>query len=252
MADRKPLIAGNWKMNGTRAEAEELVSGFVEQVSGYWSLDVAVCPPTTLLDSLVARLDGTEVKVAAQNCHFEESGAYTGEVSAPMLTDIGCWGVVLGHSERREHFCETDEALARKLVAAFDAGLVPILCCGETDEQREAGEFESVIRGQLEADLADLDSDQLAELVIAYEPIWAIGTGKTASAEQAAEAAAFVREVVAGIHGGAAEQTRVLYGGSVKPENASELLAAPDIDGALVGGASLKADDFAAICEAAR
>jgi triosephosphate isomerase len=249
MPSRTPYIAANWKMNKTVAEAAEFVDALLPRIAATQS-DVVVCPPFTALTAVVERRYGTAVKVAAQNMHEEESGAFTGEVSASMLVELDVEAVVLGHSERRQHFCETDEALARKVPAALAAGLEPILCVGESEQARDAGETEEVLERQLQADLANLESGQLAEVVIAYEPIWAIGTGRTATPEQAQEACAFIRDVVR-MRGAAADELRVLYGGSVKPDNAAELLGKPDVDGALVGGASLDGADFAAIVEAA-
>ncbi|MGH2923735.1 MAG: triose-phosphate isomerase, partial [Solirubrobacterales bacterium] len=212
--------------------------------------EVVVCPPYPALARAV-ELCGERVAVAAQNMHEEPSGAFTGEVSAPMLVEIGVRAVILGHSERRQHFGESDEALARKLPAALDAGLQPILCVGEDEAQRDADETEAVIARQLEADLAGLGDDRLAGLVVAYEPIWAIGTGRTASPEQAQEAIALIRARLADRDAEAAKAVRILYGGSVKPGNAAELISQADVDGALVGGASLDPGDFLAIVEAA-
>jgi triosephosphate isomerase len=195
---------------------------------------------------------GSRVEVYAQNMHQAPSGAFTGEVSAPMLAELDVHGVVLGHSERREHFCETDRALAEKVPAALAAGLKPILCVGETEDEREAGDTERKLRHQVQEGLEKVEIDRLGEVVIAYEPIWAIGTGRVATADQAQEAIAFVRALVADRDREQAERTRILYGGSVKPDNAAELLALPDVDGALVGGGSLEVEDFAAIVEAAR
>jgi triosephosphate isomerase len=199
---------------------------------------------------VVERRYGTAVKVAAQNMHEEESGAFTGEVSASMLVELDVEAVVLGHSERRQYFNETDEALARKVPVALAAGLEPILCIGESESARDAGETEQVLERQLQAGLGGLEPDQIANVVVAHEPIWAIGTGRTATPEQAQEACAFIRDVLR-LRGAVADQVRILYGGSVKPANAAELLALPDVDGALVGGASLDAEGFAAIVEAA-
>jgi triosephosphate isomerase (TIM) len=249
--DRKPYIAGNWKMHKTVAEAWEFVRELVPAIEGAAGVDVGLCVPYTALTAVVAATDGTELIVAAQNMHQDDSGAFTGEVSAPMLTEIGVDGVILGHSERREHFCETDEALARKLPAALDAGLEPILCVGERESERDSGETEAVLRRQVETDLAGVGDGRLAEIVIAYEPVWAIGTGRTATPDQAEEAIAFIRSLVAARSGEAAERVRILYGGSVKPANATELLGRDEIDGALVGGASLDPADFAAIVAAA-
>jgi triosephosphate isomerase len=249
MPERTPYIAANWKMHKTVAEAAEFVDGLLPRIAATQS-DVVLCPPFTALTAVVERRYGTAVKVAAQNMHEEDSGAFTGEVSAPMLVELDVEAVVLGHSERRQHFNETDEALARKVPKALGAGLEPILCVGESEAARDAGETETVLERQLQADLAALEPGQIENVVIAYEPIWAIGTGRTATPEQAQEACAFIRDVLRA-RGAAADAVRILYGGSVKPGNAAELLSLPDVDGALVGGASLDAEDFAAIVEAA-
>jgi triosephosphate isomerase len=251
MPERTPLIAANWKMHKTRAEAGEFLDAFLPGVEGLGGTEVAICPPFTALETAIESCGGGPVRVAAQNVHFEDSGAFTGEVSPVMLLDLGAWGAIVGHSERRHIFGETDSDLARKVPAALAAGLVPILCVGETEDERDAEQTEDVLRTQLEADLADVSADRLAEIVLAYEPVWAIGTGRTATTEQAGEAIAFARSVVGEIEPAAAEAIRILYGGSVKPANAAELLAVEGIDGALVGGASLKPDEFLAICEAA-
>ena len=241
---RRPLVAANWKMNKTAGEAEEFLERFMPASAELDGVDLVVCPPYTALQAAVAHTSDGTIRVAAQNMHFEASGAFTGEVSAGMLTDLGVEAVVLGHSERREHFGETDEALARKVPAALDAGLLPILCVGESEAQRDGGETEEVLRRQLEADLAEVDTSRLGEVVIAYEPIWAIGTGRTATTEQAQEACAFVRSLVAGRAPRPARRCAILYGGSMKPANAAELMAQPDVDGGLVGGASLDPEDF--------
>jgi triosephosphate isomerase (TIM) len=246
---RTPYIAANWKMNKTVAEASEFIDALLPRIAATQH-DVVVCPPFTALAEVVERRRGTAVRVAAQNMHYEESGAFTGEVSAPMLVELDVEAVVLGHSERRQFFGETDEALAKKVPAALAADLEPILCVGESDEAREAGQTEEVLERQLQADLAEVSDGDIAKVVIAYEPIWAIGTGKVATPEQAQEACAFIRDVLRG-RGAPADDVRILYGGSVKPGNAAELLALPDVDGALVGGAALVAEDFAAIVEAA-
>ena len=246
---RTPYIAANWKMNKTVAEAAEFIDALLPRIAATQH-DVVVCPPFTALHEVVERRRGTAVRVAAQNMHFDESGAYTGEISAPMLVELDVEAVVLGHSERRQFFGETDEALAKKVPAALAADLEPILCVGESDEAREGGQTEEVLERQLQADLAEVSDEDIAKVVIAYEPIWAIGTGKVATPEQAQEACAFIRDVLRA-RGAAADDVRILYGGSVKPGNAAELLALPDVDGALVGGAALDAGDFAAIVEAA-
>jgi triosephosphate isomerase len=249
VSERTPYLAANWKMNKTVAEAAEFVDALLPRIAATRS-DVVICPPFTALSEVVERSRGSAVRVAAQNMHEAPAGAFTGEVSAAMLVELDVEAVVLGHSERREHFAETDEALARKLPAALAAGLEPILCVGESEAARDGGETEAVLERQLQADLAALSSLDLERVVIAYEPIWAIGTGRTATPEQAQEACAFLRDVVR-MRGAAADRVRVLYGGSVKPDNAAELMSNPDVDGALVGGASLDPDDFAAIVEAA-
>jgi triosephosphate isomerase (TIM) len=249
MPERTPYIAANWKMHKTVAEAAEFIDSLLPRIAATQS-DVVLCPPFTALTAVVERRYGTAVKVAAQNMHEEESGAFTGEVSAPMLVELDVEAVVLGHSERRQYFDETDEALARKVQVALAHDLEPILCVGESEGARDAGETEEVLERQLQADLGGLEAGQIENVVIAYEPIWAIGTGRTATPDQAQEACAFIRDVLRA-RGGAADRVRILYGGSVKPANAAELLALPDVDGALVGGASLDAEDFAAIVEAA-
>jgi triosephosphate isomerase len=251
VSDRVPLIAGNWKMNKTVAEAEEFIAALLPRMSGVQGVDVVVCPPFTALEAMVDSARGSRVEVYAQNMHQAANGAFTGEVSAPMLVEFGVQGVILGHSERRELFGETDRALQLKVPAALAAGLQPILCVGETEEEREAGDTERKLRHQVQEDLARLDASQLGAVVIAYEPIWAIGSGRVATPEQCQEAIAFIRALVADRSREQAERTRVLYGGSVKPENASELCGLPDVDGALVGGASLEAESFAAIVDAA-
>ena len=249
MPERTPYIAANWKMHKTVAEAAAFVDALLPRIAATQT-DVVICPPFTALTAVVERRYGTAVKVAAQNMHEEGSGAFTGEVSAPMLVELDVEAVVLGHSERRQYFNETDEALARKVPAALAAGLEPILCVGESEEARDADQTEGVLERQLQAGLAAVESGKLAEVVVAYEPIWAIGTGRTATPEQAEEAIAFIRDVVRR-RGGAADDLRILYGGSVKPDNAAELLGREEIDGALVGGASLEPDSFAEIVEAA-
>ncbi len=249
MPERRPYVAANWKMHKTVAEAGEFVEALLPEVEGAGA-EVVICPSFLALREVVERCRGSAVRVAAQNMHEAEAGAFTGEVSAPMLLDAGAGAVILGHSERRQLFGESDEALARKLPAALGAGLEPILCVGESEEERDSGQTESVLERQLDADLAEVASGRLADVVVAYEPIWAIGTGRTATPEQAQETIAFVREVLRK-RGSEAGSVRILYGGSVKPGNAAELLSMPDIDGALVGGASLDPGEFAAIVEAA-
>ena len=249
MPERTPYIAANWKMNKTVAEAAEFVDALLPRIAAT-QCDVVLCPPFLALGEVVERRRGTAVKVAAQNMHEEAAGAFTGEVSAPMLAELDVEAVILGHSERRQLFCETDEALARKVPVALAAGLEPILCVGESEAARDAGETEEVLERQLQADLGGVESGDLSRVVIAYEPIWAIGTGRTATPEQAQEVCAFIRDAVR-MRGAAADEMRILYGGSMKPANAAELLAKPDVDGGLIGGASLDPVDFAAIVEAA-
>jgi triosephosphate isomerase len=248
---RTPLIAGNWKMHGTIAEAEERVASLLPRISTAEHVDVAVCVPFTALQAVVDSSRGSRLGVFAQNCHWEAQGPYTGEVSPPMLTEIEVGGVVLGHSERRQLFGETDKHLQLKVPAALDAGLQVILCVGETEEERENGDTERRLRHQVQEGLEKVDAARLGEVVIAYEPIWAIGTGQTATPEQAQDALAFVRALVADRSKEQAEQSRILYGGSMKPDNAAELLALPDCDGGLIGGASLDVEQFTAIVEAA-
>jgi triosephosphate isomerase (TIM) len=250
MAERAPLLAANWKMNKTIEETERFLAKFLPGVPDA-EVEVVICPPYPSLKAAVEHCAQSRVRVAAQNMHEAESGAFTGEVSAPMLLELGVDGVVLGHSERRQHFGETDEALARKVPAALAAGLEPILCVGENESLRDAGETGVLLTRQIEADLSEVPEDRLADVVIAYEPIWAIGTGRTATPDQAEEAIALIRERIDARSADAAARIRILYGGSVKPDNAAELLVQPDIDGALVGGASLDPGDFAAIIAAA-
>jgi len=249
---RTPLIAGNWKMNKTVAEAEAFIASLLPRVSTADGVDVGVCVPFTDLQAVIDSTRGSRVEVYAQNMHQAPSGPFTGEVSAPMLVELDVHGVVLGHSERRQHFGETDRALAEKVPVALEAGLKPILCVGETEAEREAGDTERKLRHQVQEGLEKVATERLGDVVIAYEPIWAIGTGLVATPEQAQEAVAFIRALVADRDREQAERARILYGGSVKPANAVELLGLPDVDGALAGGASLQVDDFAAIVEAAR
>jgi triosephosphate isomerase len=243
---RTPFVAGNWKMHKTVAEAEAFIGALLPRVSSSDGVDVAICPPFTALQAMVDSARGSRVAVYAQNMHEAESGAYTGEVSAAMLDELDVDGVLLGHSERRQYFNESDAALQHKVVRALETGLAPMLCVGESEDERENGDTERKLRHQVMEGLEKVAKDRLPE------PIWAIGTGRVASPETAQEACGFVRALVAHFDKAAAEQVRVLYGGSVKPDNAPELMALPDIDGFLVGGASLDAESFAAIVEAAR
>jgi triosephosphate isomerase len=249
---RTPFIAANWKMNKTIAEAEEYIQALLPKVGAIGDVEIVVCPPYLALQALVDSARGSSVQIYAQNMHEADDGAFTGELSAAMLTEIDVQGVILGHSERRQYFNETDRALQQKVPKALAAGLVPILCVGETEEERDRGDTERKLRHQVQEALEKVAKDRLPEVVIAYEPIWAIGTGKTATAEQAQEAVAFVRALVEDQDKAAGQAVRILYGGSLKPDNAPELLALPDVDGALVGGASLEAGSFAKIVEAAR
>jgi triosephosphate isomerase (TIM) len=248
---RTPFIAGNWKMFKTIAEAEAYVAAVTPRIQDVQNVDAAICVPFTALAACVETAAGTSLGIYAQNMHEAPEGAFTGEVSAPMLVEVGVDGVVLGHSERRQYFNETDRALQHKLPAAIGAGLHPILCVGETEEERERGDTERRLRHQVQEALHGLSPEDIAKVTIAYEPIWAIGTGKSATPEQAQEAIGFVRALVGDRAKAAADVVRVLYGGSVKAENAAELLALPDVDGALVGGASLDPESFAAIVRAA-
>jgi triosephosphate isomerase (TIM) len=250
MPDRSAYLAANWKMHKTTEEAARFLGEFLPHISES-APEVVICPPFTSLTAVVELCFESPVRVAAQNMHEADEGAFTGEVSPPMLLDLGVDGVILGHSERRQYFAETDEALARKVPAALGAGLEPILCVGENEAQRDGDETEEVLTRQIQADLADVPDARLSEVVIAYEPIWAIGTGRTATPQQAQEAIALIRRLIDVRSDTAAAAIRILYGGSVKPDNAAELISQPDVDGALVGGASLDPGDFAAIVEAA-
>jgi triosephosphate isomerase len=245
---RRLIIAGNWKMNLSRGEGLALAEAIAKAVGDTPATDVVLCPPAVYLDAISAAVKNSVVSVGAQNVYFESSGAYTGEVSVAMLKDVGCQYVILGHSERRAILGETDEVVNKKLHAALAGGLVPIVCVGETLEDREAGKTMDVVGGQVKGSLAGLNVEQMAETIIAYEPVWAIGTGKVATTEQAQEVHAAIRSLLAEIFDvDTAEKVRIQYGGSVKPDNAGELLAQKDIDGALVGGASLKEDSFMGI-----
>jgi triosephosphate isomerase len=248
---RTPFVAGNWKMHKTIEEAEAFIGALLPRVYSAEGIDIAICPAYLALQAMVDSARGSRVQVYAQNMHASDFGAFTGEVCGPMLAEVDVDGVLLGHSERREYFNETDQMLQAKVVKAMDAGLSPMLCVGETEEERERGDTERKLRHQVLEGLEKVDRARLPEVCIAYEPIWAIGTGQVATPETAQEACAFVRALVAHFDTAAAEQVRVLYGGSVKPDNAPELMAQPDIDGFLVGGASLEPDSFAAIIEAA-
>jgi triosephosphate isomerase len=249
---RRILIAANWKMHKTLREAQEFVQAFLPQVQAIREIEVALAPSFTALATVSAALQNSNVRLAAQNMHFASEGPYTGEISPVMLRDLGCTYVIVGHSERRQHFAEDEGLINQKLIAAFRHGLVPILCVGETLEERRGGATQKVLEQQLRADVRGLTEQQTAQLVIAYEPIWAIGTGETASPLDAEEGARFLRELITELYAPAtAESVRIQYGGSVKPENAEDLIAQPNVDGALVGGASLDPHAFAEIVKAA-
>jgi len=244
---RKAIIAGNWKMNKNLEEALKLVQELKPLVSSA-KCDVVLCPPYVCLDAVVKAVNGTNIKVGAQNMHYEESGAYTGEVSPGMLKSLKVDYVIIGHSERRQYFNETDETINKKIKKAFEYDITPIVCCGESLEERENGITEEILGKQIKLDLKDLKEEQVEKLVIAYEPIWAIGTGKTATDKQANDTIAYIRSVVGKMYGeSVAEKVRIQYGGSVKPATIKAQMEQPHIDGALVGGASLKSADFAAI-----
>lgn len=241
---RVPFIAGNWKMHKSIAEGIAFIDAVKDQIAGT-QVEVAVCAPYILLQDLVKAAQGTNIKIAAQNMHFEDTGAFTGEVSSAMLKEIGVTHVVIGHSERRQYFAETDETVNKKVIKALQESLVPIMCIGELLEEREAGIEKDIVKGQLLKGLQGVASDQLPQVVIAYEPVWAIGTGKTASAEDANDMIAFIRQTLSEAYNDeVSEEVRIQYGGSVKPSNIEEIMNMSDIDGALVGGASLKAEDF--------
>ena len=251
---RRLFVAGNWKMNTTRQVGVELAKGLAAALgSGDLGVDVAVCPPFPYLEAVKSAVAGSAITVGAQNCYFEKPGAFTGEVAAPMLVDIGCTWVILGHSERRAILGETDAVIAKKTAAALAAGLKVILCVGEQLSERQSNQTEAVLNTQMTGSLAGISAEQMANIVIAYEPVWAIGTGVTATNEQAQAAHAYLRGWLATHYNlQVAAAMRIQYGGSVKASNAEGLLSQPDVDGALVGGASLKVDDFAPIVQAAR
>ena len=245
---RKPVIAGNWKLYKTSSEALELVNALSPLIQNRQGVEVIVAPVFTVLASVAQALSGKNIRLAGQNCFWEEEGAFTGEVSPRMLKDAGCTHVIIGHSERRQYFGESDESVNRKIKAALQAGMTVLFCIGETLDEREADKTFVVLKKQISGGLAGIGKEQLDKIIIAYEPVWAIGTGRTATEGQAQDAHSFIRDYLAGLFDkGAADSTRILYGGSVKPENIKGLMSQPDIDGALVGGASLKAESFAAI-----
>jgi triosephosphate isomerase len=251
MMMRKPLVAGNWKMNGSHTEAKELVAEILEGMKEVRNAEVVVCPPFVYLTEVGTQLTGSPVALGAQNCSTEQGGAFTGEVAVSMLADVGCRYAIVGHSERRTLYGEEDSIVARKFAAVRAAGLIPILCVGERLEEREAGVTETVVARQLDAVMDAEGATGLGDGIIAYEPIWAIGTGRTATPQQAQEVHAFIRGRVAARDPKVAEKIRILYGGSVKGSNAAELFAMSDIDGGLIGGASLNAQEFLTICAAA-
>ena len=240
---RKPIIAGNWKMHKTIAEAIAFIDEVKNEVKND-NVETVICAPFTLLKDLKEATKGTNIKIAAQNMHYADQGAFTGEVNAAMLKEIGMDYVLVGHSERREYFNETDETCNKKVLKALETGINPILCCGETLEQRESEETKNVCKVQVEKALENVSKEDISKVVVAYEPIWAIGTGKTATSEDANDVIKYIREVLAGLYGELANEVRIQYGGSVKPANVSEIMSQSDIDGALVGGASLAPNDF--------
>ena len=244
---RKPIIAGNWKMNKTNAEAEKLI-GELKPLVKNAKCDVVICVPYTCIATAVKATKGTNIAVGAENVAWADSGAFTGEISAEMLKEIGTEYVIIGHSERRQMFGETDETVNKRTVQALKYGLKPIVCVGETLSERESGKTEQVVKTQIEGGFAGIDASAMKNVVIAYEPVWAIGTGKTATSEQAEETIKYIRSVFASLYGAAvADELRIQYGGSMNPKNATELMAQPDIDGGLIGGASLKAEDFSKV-----
>ena len=248
MANRTPLIAGNWKMYKTSSEAAQTAKQLVELTTDVENVDIMIAPTYTCLEAVSDVVAGSNVALGAQNLYWEKEGAYTGEISADMLTAVGCRYVIIGHSERRQYFGETDGTVNNRIKAALDAGLIPVMCVGETEQERDAGQTFSVLDKQVKSGLHNYVANDLETLVIAYEPVWAIGTGKTATKEQAQEAHLHIRGLLTELYGDALSASlRILYGGSVKPDNVSDLMAMADIDGALVGGASLDADSFSKI-----
>ena len=252
MASRTPIIVGNWKLNKTIAEALTLVTELKNQLASIRDVEVGVAPVFTALHPVAKRLEDSGIGVAGQNCYFQDRGAFTGEVAPSLLKDAGCRYAIIGHSERRQYFGETDEGVGKKIRAALAADLVPIVCIGETEGERDSGATFDRIDAQLAGALADVSTAEVDTLVLAYEPVWAIGTGRTATPDQAQEVHAHIRGNLKNRFGDAADRVRIQYGGSVKPANAENLLRQPDIDGGLIGGASLRAGDFVAIVKAAR
>ena len=249
--NRKAIIAGNWKMNKNATQAAALIDELIPAVKDA-GCEVVICTPFTSLVTAVEKCKGTNIHVGAENVHFEKSGAFTGEISADMLTDLGVEYVITGHSERRQYFAETDETVNKRTLAALEAGLKVIVCVGENLTQREQGVTEELVRMQTKIALLGVSAEQMANIVIAYEPVWAIGTGKTATSQQAQEVCAAIRKVIGELYGEEiAKATTIQYGGSMNPGNCAELLAQPDVDGGLIGGASLKADQFSVLVEAA-
>jgi len=245
---KKPMAAGNWKMFKTAKEAAQMLLDLKEKVKGVEDREIVLCPTFTALESAVNAVKGSNIKIGAQNLFWEEKGAFTGEIAPGMIKDLGCEYVIIGHSERRQYFGETDATVNKRIFAALKSGLKPIICVGETLAERESDKTFSVIETQIKGGLKDLTKEQMTTAVIAYEPVWAIGTGKTASKEQAQEVHAFIRKLLSDMFGkDTAAATRILYGGSVKPDNMKDLMSQPDIDGGLVGGASLEADSFSKI-----
>ena len=247
---RRPIMAGNWKMNKTPSEAADLARALRRNLSRFKGVDVVLGPPFVSIPAVAEAIANSPLEIAAQNLHWEDKGAYTGEISGPMIAELGCTYVIIGHSERRQHFGETDETVNKRIRAAFAHGLLPIVCIGETLDEREAGQTRDRVESQLGDGLAGFDESDLSGMVLAYEPVWAIGTGRTATTEQAQEVHEFIRSFLAKRFSAAfAEKTRIQYGGSVKAANVAALMAQPDIDGALVGGASLTAESFSALVE---
>ncbi|QJD71032.1 triose-phosphate isomerase [Marinobacterium sp. LSUCC0821] len=248
---RRPLIMGNWKMNGSSMANESLLTGLISQVSSLQGVDIAVCPPAVYLGQVLELVSGTSIDVGAQNLSEQKSGAFTGEISGDMLRDLGVTYTLVGHSERRSLYGETNELVAAKTLKALEVGLVPVLCVGETLEERKSSQMDAVLAGQINAVIELCGADTFGQIIVAYEPVWAIGTGETATPQQAQDAHAFIRGLIAAQSPAIAERVTILYGGSMNEKNAAELLAMADVDGGLVGGASLKADSFATICKAA-
>ena len=248
---RTPLVAGNWKMNGTQAMTKQLCQGIADGAASLDNVEILVCPPAMLVSTAAAALSGSKIMLGGQDLDVNEGGAFTGQTSAGMLLDAGCQSVIVGHSERRQFYGDTNALVAQKSQVALDAGLTPIICVGESQQERESGVTEAIVGEQLKTVLDKIGIANFAKSVIAYEPVWAIGTGLTATPEQAQEVHAFIRSMLAAQDQSIAEQCRILYGGSMKPGNAAELIGKPDIDGGLIGGAALAAEDFLGICSAA-